>query len=158
MVSKSGVDATDRKLLDLLQADSRLTATEIGDRLHLSPSAITRRIQRLRVNGSIGAEVIVVGGRLRDNRVTAIINIQLDRHQPAQIDEFRRSLRLAREVQVCVDVTGSADMLLIVSVQHMDAFNEFADKMAATPIVRRYETNFVKRTTKFTTAVPLAAD
>jgi DNA-binding Lrp family transcriptional regulator len=109
------MDAVDRKLLTLLQQDSRATAEQLSERLHLSPSAITRRVQRLWADGSISAEVIVLGEKLRAQRVTAIIHVQLDRHQPAQAVQFRRTLQAAPEVQLCVEITGASDVLMVVS-------------------------------------------
>ena len=149
------MDAVDRKLLTLLQHDSRATAEQLSERLHLSPSAITRRVQRLWADGSISAEVVILGERLRGQRVTAIINVQLDRHHPAQADEFRRTLQAASEVQLCLEITGASDVLMIVSVKDMEQFNSFTDDLANMPLVRRYETSFVKRSVKFTTAIPL---
>ncbi len=52
-------------------------------------------------------------------------------------------------------ITGASDALLLVSVRDMDHFNIFAEQLASMPLVRRYETSFIKRTVKFTTAVPL---
>lgn len=149
------MDAVDRKLLTLLQHDSRATAEQLSEQLHLSPSAITRRVQRLWADGSISAEVVILGERLRGKRVTAIIHVQLDRHKPAQADEFRRTLHAAPEVQLCLEITGASDVLMIVSVKDMEQFNRFTDDLANMPLVRRYETSFVKRSVKFTTAIPL---
>ena len=149
------MDALDRRLLNLLQQDSRLTAEQIGEKLHLSASAITRRIQRLWADGSIAREVVVLGDRLRSGRVTAIITVQLDRHQPAEAENFRRTLRDSPEVQLFADITGASDVMLFVTVRDMDHFNAFADELASMRLVRRYETSFVKRTVKFTTALPL---
>jgi DNA-binding Lrp family transcriptional regulator len=152
------VDSIDRRLLTLLQEDSRMTAEQLSGRLHLSPSAITRRVQRLRADGSISREVAVLGDRLRGSRVTAIVHIQLDRHQPAEAQQFRTKLRAAPEVQLFAEITGASDVVLFVSVKDIEHFNAFADELASMPLVRRYETSFVKRTVKFTTAVPLEHD
>lgn len=152
------MDRYDRQLLTLLQADSRLTSDQLSERLHLSPSAITRRIQRMRADGTIAAEVAVLGERFHANRVTAVVNIQLDRHQPAQADELRRFLRTGPEIQLVCEISGAADVMIIASVRDMNHFNSFADRLASMPLVRRYETQFVKRMIKFSTAVPLDDD
>lgn len=152
------VDIIDKRLLNLLQADSRLTSEQLSERLHLSPSAITRRVQRLRADGSIAAEVSVLGEKLRSRLTTAIINLQLDRHHPSEADELRRGLRASPHVQACFDITGTSDVLLIVSVRDMDHFNAFTDALAQMPLVRRYESQFVKRTVKFTTAIAIDED
>jgi DNA-binding Lrp family transcriptional regulator len=149
------MDRLDRALLVLLQEDSRQTADKLGEELGLSRSAVTRRIQNLRREGVIAKEVAVLSDRFRAARVTAIVNVQLDRHQPNEADQFRRAIRALTEVQLCVMITGASDALLLVSVRDMDHFNIFADQLASMPLVRRYETGFVKRTVKFTTAVPV---
>ncbi|HEX8261253.1 MAG TPA: Lrp/AsnC family transcriptional regulator [Allosphingosinicella sp.] len=149
------MDALDRSLLALLQEDSRRTADTLGETLGLSRSAITRRIQKLTQAGVIAKEVAILGDAFRGNRVTAIVNVQFDRHSPSEADRFRRVIRALPEVQLFVEITGASDALLLVSVRDMDHFNIFSDELASMSFVRRYETSFVKRTLKFTTAVPL---
>jgi Lrp/AsnC family leucine-responsive transcriptional regulator len=149
------VDRIDLALLALLQEDSRRTADKLGEELGLSRSAITRRIQNLTHAGVIEKEVAILSEGFRRRRVTAIVNLQLDRHQPQEADNFRRELRELPEVQLAVAITGASDFLLLVSVKDMDDFNVFSEKLAGMPLVRRYESNFIKRTIKFTTAIPL---
>jgi DNA-binding Lrp family transcriptional regulator len=152
------MDRIDHALLTLLQEDSRRTAEKLGEELGLSRSAVTRRIQNLTHEGIIAREVAVLGDRFRASRVAAIINVQFDRHKPLEADQFRRAIRAQPEVQLFVLITGASDALLLVSVRDMDHFNLFADRLASMPLVRRYETSFIKRTEKFTTAVPLDSD
>jgi DNA-binding Lrp family transcriptional regulator len=149
------MDSVDRSLLSLLQEDSRQTADKLAAELGLSRSAITRRIQNLTRAGIIAKEVAVLGESYQKGRVTAIINVQFDRHEPKEADQFRREIRAWPEVQLFVEITGASDALLLVTVRDMDHFNTFSDELASVPLVRRYETSFIKRTLKFTTAVPL---
>jgi Lrp/AsnC family leucine-responsive transcriptional regulator len=149
------MDRIDYALLALLQEDSRRTADKLGEELGLSRSAVTRRIQNLTQEGIIEKEVAVLGDRFRASRVAAIVNVQLDRHQPQEADQFRRAIRALPEVQLAVAITGASDILLLVSVRDMDHFNIFAETLASMALVRRYESSFIKRTIKFTTAVPL---
>jgi DNA-binding Lrp family transcriptional regulator len=149
------MDRIDYSLLALLQEDSGRTADKLGEQLGLSRSAITRRIQNLTQAGVIEKQVAILSEGFRKRRVTAIVHLQLDRHHPQEADQFRRAIRSLPEVQLAVAVTGASDILVLVSVRDMDHFNNFADKLASMPIVRRYETSFIKHTIKFTTAVPL---
>lgn len=149
------MDRIDYALLAFLQEDSRRTADKLGEELGLSRSAVTRRIQNLRQEGIIAKEVAILSDRFRGSRVTAIVNVQFDRHQPHEADQFRRAIRAMPEVQLAVAITGASDALLLVSVRDMDHFNIFAEELASMSLVRRYETSFIKRTFKFTTAVPL---
>lgn len=152
------MDNFDRKLLNLLQQDSGLTAEQLSALVPLSPSAITRRIKRMREIGAISHNAAVVSPVLRQKRVNAIIVIQLDQHTPSQVANLRAFLRDAAEVQVCLEITGSADMVLIVSMRDMSHFNEFADTIGGHPLVRRYETSFVKREIKMSLAIELSED
>lgn len=149
------MDRIDCALLALLQEDSRRTADKLGEELGLSRSAITRRIQNLTQQGVIEKEVAILSDSFRGRRVAAIVNVQLDRHQPEEADQFRRAVRSLPEVQLAVAITGASDILLLASVRDMDHFNIFAETLANMPLVRRYETSFIKRTIKFTTAVPV---
>ena len=149
------MDRVDRALLSLLQEDSRQTADKLGEELGLSRSAVTRRIQKLTQTGIIAREVAILDDIVRGTRITAIVNVQFDRHAPGEADRFRRAIRALPEVQLFVEITGASDALLLVSVRDMDHFNVFAEELASMSLVRRYETSFVKRTLKFTTAVPL---
>lgn len=149
------MDSIDRALLLLLQEDSRRTADKLGEALGLSRSAVTRRIQNLTQDGVIAKEVAILGESFQRARVTAIVNVQFDRHSPSEADRFRRVIRALPEVQLFVEITGASDALLLVSVRDMDHFNIFSDELASMSFVRRYETSFIKRTLKFTTAVPL---
>ena len=149
------MDRVDHALLALLQEDSGRTADKLGEELGLSRSAVTRRIQSLKQEGIIAKEVAILSDRFRASRVTAIVNVQFDRHQPHEAEKFRRAIRAIPEVQLAVAITGASDALLLVSVRDMDHFNSFAEELASMSLVRRYETSFIKRTIKFSTAVPL---
>ena len=67
----------------------------------------------------------------------------------AGLAELRDRLRTLDEVQLCLEVSGNDDLLLLVACRDMAAFNAFADaEIAASPVVRRYETRFVKKEIK----------
>ena len=83
------------------------------------------------------------------------MNLQLDRHQPSEWQALKRLLQDAPEVQFCLETSGASDVLMIVSARDMHHFNQFADLVAGHLLVRRYETSFVKRHVKVSTAVHL---
>lgn len=143
-------DSFDLKLLNELQADSDRTAEQLAEVVALSPSAIARRIRRLRESGAIARTVALVSSDILDRRLRAVIRVQLHEHeQAAEFTEFRGRLKARDEVQLCLEVSGSDDMLLLVACRDMAEFNSFADaELAASPIVRRYETSFVKKEIK----------
>ena len=148
-------DTLDLRILDLLQRDALLTADELAQRLPLSASAIARRIRRLRESGVIAEDVSVLSEQVGPF-LSAVVQVQMDRHALAAVEALRRRLVASPHVQLYLEISGTFDLMLLVTVRDMDAFNDFVDTMlAADPVVRRYETSFVKRRRKFSTALPL---
>jgi Lrp/AsnC family leucine-responsive transcriptional regulator len=143
-------DSFDLRLLNALQEDADRTAEQLAELIALSPSAIARRIRRLRESGAIARTVSLLSSDIVDRRLRAIIRVQLHEHeQAAGFTEFRSRLKTRDEVQLCLEVSGSDDMLLLVACRDMAEFNEFADaELAASSVVRRYETSFVKKEVK----------
>lgn len=150
------LDKLDIKLLDRLQKNNLETADELSESIGRSPSAIARRLRRLRGQRTICADVSLVSEEAAGFPLFAVIQIQLEHHALQDADLLRRHLTASENVQLCFDVSGAFDMLLLVVAADMDAFNAFAESLLAEqPAVRRYETSFVKRRAKATLALPL---
>ena len=143
-------DSFDLKLLNELQADADRTAEQLAEIVALSPSAIARRIRRLRESGAIARTISLLSAEIVDRRLRAIVRLQLHEHKQAtDFNEFRTRLKARDEVQLCLEVSGSDDMLLLVACRDMAEFNAFADtELAGSTILRRYETSFVKKEIK----------
>lgn len=150
------LDQLDLLLLALLQTDNLQTADRLSERVGRSPSAIARRLRRLRDTGAIAADVSLVSEEAAGQPLSAVVHVQLDRHTPQEVDRLRRRLVASPHVQLCLDLAGSFDILLLVVARGMHEYNEFADAtLEANPAVRRFETTFVKRRVKATLAFPL---
>jgi Lrp/AsnC family leucine-responsive transcriptional regulator len=143
-------DSFDLKLLNAMQEDANRTADQLAEVVALSPSAIARRLRGLREEAAIARTVALLSPALVDQRLRAMIRIQLHDHAPAAgLADLRSRLQALDEVQLCLEVSGSDDMVLLVAFRDMAAFNLFADaELAASPVVRRYETSFVKKEVK----------
>ena len=143
-------DNFDLKLLNAMQDDADRTADQLAEIVALSPSAIARRLRRLREEGAIARTVALLSPDLVDRRLRALIRIQLHEHAPAAgLAALRDRLQSLDEVQLCMEVSGSDDMVLLVACRDMPAFNAFADnELASSAVVRRYETSFVKKEIK----------
>lgn len=149
------LDRHDRAILALLQENALRTADELASDVPLSPSAIARRVRRMRDEGVVVADRAVVSERIGPY-LTALVDIQLARHGLAEVDGLVQRLSVRPEVQMVMEVAGQTDVVLVIAVRDMDAFNAFADEVLADdPVVRRYETRLVKRRRKFTTAWPI---
>lgn len=145
----------DLRLLDCLQKDNLQTAEQLAEQVGRSPSAVARRVRRLRASGAITADLSVISEEAAGNPLFAIVQIQLERHALPAADLFRRSLLSSSNVQLCLDVSGTFDIVLMLVASDMNDYNEVVrmllEEQAA---VRRFETSFVKRRAKATLAVP----
>ena len=153
------LDDFDLALLDQLQRDDARTAEQLADSVALSPSAIARRVRRLRHEGWIARTIALLSPKLTDRRLRAIVLVQLSEHADrAGKDALLRRLQGSAEVQFVYEISGSYDLLALLSCENMDAFVEEAERLfAADATVRRYETSFVKRELKFAPFVKLGA-
>jgi Lrp/AsnC family transcriptional regulator, leucine-responsive regulatory protein len=77
-----GLDEFDLKLLDAIQRNNRLTAAQLAERVCLSPSAVQRRLHRLRERKVIEAEVAIVSPEALGQSLTAIVEVSLDTETP----------------------------------------------------------------------------
>lgn len=142
-------DSFDLKLLNLMQEDADRTAEQLAELVPLSPSAIARRLRRLR-EGAIARTVSILRPELADKRLRALVRLQLEDHaEKAGLAALRGRLQELDEVQFCFEVSGTDDLVLLVACRDMAEFNAFADaRLAADPVVKRYETSFVKKEIK----------
>ncbi|HYC94686.1 MAG TPA: Lrp/AsnC family transcriptional regulator [Sphingomicrobium sp.] len=143
-------DSFDLKLLNVMQEDADRTAEQLAELVALSPSAIARRLRRLREVGAIARTVALLPASIVDRRLRALVSVQLNEHaEKGGLAELRNRMQSLDEVQLCLEVSGSEDLLLLVACRDMAEFNAFADaELAASPVVRRYVTSFVKKEVK----------
>lgn len=153
------LDRFDLELLDLVQRDDSRTADSLASDVPLSPSAIARRLRRLRSDGWIARTIALLEPKLTQNRLRAIVLIQLSEHAdlPGKA-ALERRLLASDEVQFCYEIAGPHDFVTLFDCANMAEFNARADELlASSSTVRRYETHFVKREVKFAPFVQLGA-
>jgi Lrp/AsnC family leucine-responsive transcriptional regulator len=153
------LDPFDVALLNIIQRDDSQTADQLATQVALSPSAIARRLRRLRGEGWIGRTIALLSDRFTDQRLRALVFVELAEHADLKGKmAVEERLRAVDQVQFCYEVTGDSDLLLLVDCTNMLEFNRFCDEvLVADPTVRRYETSFVKREIKFQPFIKLAS-
>ena len=152
------LDRFDIALLNIVQRDDGRTADSLADEVALSPSAIARRLRRLRADGIIARTIALLSPRLVDRRLRAIVLIQLSEHADLKgKNALEKRLLAAPSVQFTYEIAGPHDIIALFDCESMSAFNQAADELlTSSPTVRRYETHFVKREVKFAPFVELS--
>jgi Lrp/AsnC family leucine-responsive transcriptional regulator len=120
------LDKIDLKILRELQRDGTVTNLELADKIGLSPSPCARRVKQLEEAGIINRRVTLLNPSKLDLKLTALIQIAMDRHTPDRFEAFERQVSSYPEVVECALITGqSADYLLKVIVPDMEYYQEF---------------------------------
>ena len=154
------LDAIDKRILEALQRDGRLTYDVLAGRVGLSPSAVLRRVRRLEDAQIVTGYVAVLAAERVGLLLTAYLNVRLEkhteRHKRNPMDLFRAAVQTWPEVVECSALTGDMDYLLRVVVQDMAHYSRFVmDTLLKHPSVQDCKTSFVLDRVKHTTALPL---
>lgn len=119
------LDPLDRAILDLYQRDTRQPGEQIGARVGLSAAAVQRRLKRLREGGVIVAETASLDAIKLGLGLTAIVNVDLVDESARATRAFRDKVCARAEVQQCYGVAGSFDVVLVVVVADLQAYDAF---------------------------------
>lgn len=151
------LDRFDLALLNLIQRDDTRTADKLAAEVALSPSAIARRLRKLRSQGWIARTIAILSSRLTQSRLRAIVFIQLSEHADLQGKAaLEKRLIQSDEVQFCYEIAGPNDLIALFDCSNMAEFNAAAEELlSSSATVRRYESHFVKREVKFAPFVAL---
>ncbi len=150
------LDATDTRLLRLLQQNGTLTAQELGERLHLSPSQAGRRRARLEQRGLITAYRAHLDPARLGLAVQAFIQVQLASHQPEAAAAFARMVKAQPEIVSVWTLTGKADHLLRVWCADLPALNRLTHAvLLAHPSVARVMSQIVMDQIKADAPLPM---
>ena len=156
----SVLDAIDRRILRVLQADGRATYDVLAQQVGLSPSAVLRRVKRLEEAGVVVGYVALLAAERIGLPLTAYLNVRLEkhteRHKRNPMDLFRAAVQTWPEVVECAALTGEMDYLLRVAVQDMAHYTRFVmETLLKHPSVQDCKTSFVLDRVKNTTALPV---
>jgi len=117
LVSK--VDSFDRKILNELQENNRISTDMLGEKVGLSATACQRRLKKLRQEKVIAKEVAILSGIEFDNYVTVIVDVIIKQGGAKEIENFKTKMLESAHVQQCFYVTGSVDFILVITAKNM---------------------------------------
>jgi Lrp/AsnC family leucine-responsive transcriptional regulator len=150
------LDDFDRRLLNLVQSDAAQTAEVLAENVGLSPSAVQRRLRRLRETGVIVRDAAIIDPKCIGSPVSFIVALQVERERPEMLNHLRAWLERQDSVQQAFYVTGEADFMLVVTARDTEAFDALmARLMADNPNVKRFTTYVALGTVKRGLAIPV---
>ncbi len=119
------MDAIDKKLLQLLQADTKKTTKELSSKLNLSVTAVYERIKKLEREGIIEKYVAVLNRNKINKGFVVFCHIKLIQHSKDFLTKFESEVVKLPEALECFHVSGDYDYILKVCVKDMEEYREF---------------------------------
>jgi len=123
------MDVLDKKMLNELQKNNRISSEDLGMRVGLSATACQRRLKKLRQSNVISKEVAVLNGIEFDNYVTVIVEVTIKQGATQNIDKFKKKMLDCEQVQQCFYVTGQTDFILIITAKNMLEYEKLTKKL-----------------------------
>jgi Lrp/AsnC family leucine-responsive transcriptional regulator len=148
------MDATDKKLLTLLQQDSKKTTKELAIKLHLSVTAVYERIRKLEREGIINHYVALLNRNKINKGFVVFCHLKLIQHSKEFLTIFEQEVVKLDEVLECFHVSGDYDYILKICVKDMEEYREFmVTKLTTLKHIGSTHSTFmigeVKNTTEF---------
>ena len=150
------LDHFDRQLLNLVQDDAGRTAEQLAEQVALSPSAIQRRLRRMREEGVIVRQTAIVDPQRVGRPTFFIVSLQVERERPELLSQLRKWLAAQEHVQQAFYVTGEADFILVVSAPDTETYDALMGRLVAeNPNVSKFITNVALGVVKRGLSVPI---
>jgi Lrp/AsnC family leucine-responsive transcriptional regulator len=151
------LDAIDRKILAVLQADGRISLADLATRVALSPSPCLRRIRRLERAGIIARYVAVLDQAKVGLPVSVFVSIKLESQRVEALERFKKAIAKWPEVLECYLMTGPRDYLLRIVVADLAAYEQFLkQKLTRVDGVSSIESSFALEQTKYSHILPIS--
>jgi Lrp/AsnC family leucine-responsive transcriptional regulator len=148
------MDTTDKKLLALLQQDTKKTTKELSVKLHLSVTAVYERIRKLEREGIISHYVALLNRNKINKGFVVFCHIKLIQHSKEFLTKFEHEVVKLDEILECFHVSGDYDYILKICVKDMEEYREFmVTKLTTLQHIGSTHSTFmigeVKNTTEF---------
>lgn len=150
------LDEFERKILAILQKDSSRSNADIAAEIGLSEAPCWRRVQRLKKEGYIRAEVSLLDRRKIGLNAQIFAQVKLTAHGRSNLAEFSEAIRSFPEVLDCFVLMGPVDFMLRIVAKDIESYERFFfDKLSQVPGVQEINSMVALSEIKSTTALPI---
>lgn len=150
------LDKTDRKILQLLQGDASLSASDIAEKVNLSQPPCWRRIKRLEDNGVIDRRVAMLNRKSLGLNLVIYTEVKLTANGRQAVGAFEEKIRSFPEVTECYVMLGRIDFLLRIVTKDIEAYELFfRNDLSQLPGVQDINSSVALSEVKYTTELPL---
>lgn len=147
------MDRTDKKILNILQMNARVTNKELAKEMGLSTTPVFERVKKLEKQGYIQNYVAIVDNKKVDRNLIAYLSVKLDKHSKGHLLNFKNSITRLNEVMECYQIAGNADYVVKIALKDMEEYARFiTEKISAIENINSIDVSFVLDEVKRQTA------
>ena len=140
------LDATDHRIIELLQSDGRMSNAQLAERIHRSESACHRRVRRLEDAGVIEGYTTVINQAAIGKPANIFVEITLANLGEETLNAFEEAVRACDEVISCYFMTGDADYLLHIAAANTEDYERiYRTHLSRFPGIARIRSSFAIR-------------
>lgn len=150
------LDKIDRKILEILQSDGRITNAQLSKEIGLSPAPTLERVKKLEQAGIISSYHAKLDPDKISLGVSTFVHVSLRGHNKENIDEFVKNINKIEEIIECHHVTGSADFILKIMAKDISSYQKLMlEKVSDIKVVDSMQSMVVLSTFKDSKVLPI---
>ena len=150
-------DVIDRRILEVIQEEARISNAELASRVGLSPSPCWRRVRALEDAAVIRRYVTLVDAEAIGLPINVFATVTLEKQVERALERFERAVAERPEVMECYLMTGEFDYLLRIMVPSLGAYERFLmDHLTRIEGIASIKSSFALKQVRYKTALPLA--
>lgn len=151
------LDATDRRILKMLQFDGKATIKEMANQLNMTNTPVFERVKKLERDGFIKQYTAILDRQKIGLQMVVFCTVSLKVHHADFLERFEQEVTCLEEVVECYHIAGMFDYLLKVVVKDMDVYRQFVSKkLAALENIGKVQSSFVMTEIRYSTALPIS--
>jgi Lrp/AsnC family leucine-responsive transcriptional regulator len=155
-MAQGKLDAIDHKLLDILQANGKITNAQLSKDVGLSPAPTLERVKKLEQSGIIQSYHAQVNREKVGLGVMTYVQVTLKGHQKSIIEAFTNKINKVPEIIECHHVTGQCDFLLKVIAKDINHYQQLImDTINEIDVVASTQTMVILQTIKNSKVLPV---
>lgn len=118
------LDQTDRKILEILQANAKITNAQLSKEIGLSPAPTLERVKKLETSGLIKSYHAMLDIEKVGLGVSTFVQVTLTGHNKRNIDAFIKEIYKIEEIIECHHITGSCDFILKIITKDIASYQK----------------------------------
>ena len=152
------LDVTDKKILEILQANSNITNAQLAKEIGLSPAPTLERVNKLETSGVIKSYHAVIDPGSVGLGVSTFVMASLKGHNKDNIDKFIQAIKRINEIVECHHVTGTADFILKIVCVDIAAYQQLMlERVSNIDVVDSLQSMVILSTFKDSKSLPIPA-